>query len=318
MNLNDLRYVVAVDKIKNISRAAMELDITQSAISHSLSRLEDEFETILFIRSSKNMEPTESGRVFIAAAKKIVEQCDSLASVMRSQTKHREDHLAIGISLLDERFFVPAITELYDKQYPNINIEFIRGTVWELESRVLNGQLDFCIITAPITSRDIENIPLIDEEMLIVVPESLSSSISFLANEPFSYVDLFLLRDESFIISGRDNFFAQSCYDICSSSGFIPTKTIDTNTFDNIVAFASRGMGVGFVPISLASRENGRDDSVCYCRMKGTPFFRKLYLSYNSSRRTRPAGFSYIKTVTELFSPQMTGLYPSKASQYLK
>ena len=80
MNLTDLKYVIEIDKQGSISLAAKKLFIAQSNLSRAVKELEKEFDIILFQRTSKGVVATREGQDFIAKAKEILYQVDSLTN----------------------------------------------------------------------------------------------------------------------------------------------------------------------------------------------------------------------------------------------
>ena len=68
MELRQLRYLVRVIELGSISRAALDMDLVQSALSQQISRLEGELSTRLLQRSSKGVVPTEAGLAFFREA----------------------------------------------------------------------------------------------------------------------------------------------------------------------------------------------------------------------------------------------------------
>ena len=69
MNLKEQRYVIALAKYQNISRAALELHLSQPALSTFLRKLEGELGTELFQRCGRELRLTEAGRIFVLCVK---------------------------------------------------------------------------------------------------------------------------------------------------------------------------------------------------------------------------------------------------------
>lgn len=74
MELRELRYVIAIEKAGNLSRAAEVLHVSQPALSYAVRRLENELGVQVFDRHSGGVTPTVAGRDVIAAAKRVVRE----------------------------------------------------------------------------------------------------------------------------------------------------------------------------------------------------------------------------------------------------
>lgn len=78
MTLQQLKYVEAVARTKNISRAAEEIFISQPSLTASIKQLEEEMNVKIFSRTNKGVEITNEGEVFLAYARQVLEQADLL------------------------------------------------------------------------------------------------------------------------------------------------------------------------------------------------------------------------------------------------
>ena len=83
MELRHLRYFVRVAESENVSRAALELHISQPAVSRQVRDLEDEIGLPLLKRAGKSVRLTEAGRVFLNEARAILERTDEALRNMR-------------------------------------------------------------------------------------------------------------------------------------------------------------------------------------------------------------------------------------------
>ncbi|MDD3430253.1 MAG: LysR family transcriptional regulator, partial [Oscillospiraceae bacterium] len=87
MNLQQLRYVVEIEKTNSITGAAKNLFMGQPNLSKSVKELENEIGITLFNRTAKGVEPTSGGLQFLRYAKTILEQMDELESLYKPQAQ---------------------------------------------------------------------------------------------------------------------------------------------------------------------------------------------------------------------------------------
>ena len=83
MDLKQLEYIIAIDKERNISKAANRLFITQSALNQQLLKIENELGTKLFDRRHPFMVPTLSGKIYINTAKRMIEMKEDTYKIIR-------------------------------------------------------------------------------------------------------------------------------------------------------------------------------------------------------------------------------------------
>lgn len=108
MRLEQLKYLVEIAKTNSMSMAAENLHIAQSSLSLSIKQLEDELNTVIFIRSKKGSFLTEKGEDIYRKACQILEIAQSLYSDKNAETKNRSEN----INLLSVAVFNPTISKI--------------------------------------------------------------------------------------------------------------------------------------------------------------------------------------------------------------
>ena len=98
MNLNSLHYIVKIYEEQNITKAARDLYISQSALSQNLQTIEKELNTLLFDRTLSPLEPTEAGKIFIDWAKRVLDSENEMRHRISDITKMPNRTLRVGLS----------------------------------------------------------------------------------------------------------------------------------------------------------------------------------------------------------------------------
>lgn len=146
VDLNLLTVAAALYRTRNVSRAAEELALSQSAVSHALSRLRDQFGDPMFVRTSKGVMPTEFARNIQNDVLDLINRAE-LISKKRTKFDPAEVKARITLSTTDyfESWIMPRLVPLLAKEAPGIQIS-IRPTMGELQKRELEeGKFDLAI-----------------------------------------------------------------------------------------------------------------------------------------------------------------------------
>lgn len=156
INLNLYKVFYDVCKYGSFSKTAEFTYTTQSAISKSIKKLEDDLETQLFYRNSNGIELTDKGRELF---KYIEEAYNTLLAAERSliETENLErGTLKIGLpSHIASFFFFDKIIDFHSK-YPNIEMTLISGSTGQLLELIDKHEIDLIIDTAPINTNNMD------------------------------------------------------------------------------------------------------------------------------------------------------------------
>jgi DNA-binding transcriptional LysR family regulator len=153
--LRQIRYFVAAASKGQFSQAAIELNISQSAITTSIKLLEEVLGTTLFIRGSNGVVLTPHGVTFLRHAR------DILASVEAGmQSQHRTEpsaggKLSVGVTYSIAGYFVAPIIVRFKRIYPNVEVTIEEGSRASIEGSVRDGTFDIGVtLTQSDTSQD--------------------------------------------------------------------------------------------------------------------------------------------------------------------
>ncbi|MBR1413123.1 MAG: LysR family transcriptional regulator [Bacilli bacterium] len=162
INLNLYKVFYEVSKYGSFSKTAEFTYTTQSAISKSIKKLEEELETQLFYRNSNGIELTEKGRELLFYVEKSYGNLLTAERLMLETENLERGKLIIGLpSHIASFFFFDKIKDFHNK-YPNIEITLTSGSTKQLLELLDKHRIDFIIDTSPIntTNMDLEIIKL--------------------------------------------------------------------------------------------------------------------------------------------------------------
>jgi DNA-binding transcriptional LysR family regulator len=141
MELRHLRYFVAAAEELHFRRAAERLGIAQPALSQQIQQLEQEIEALLFHRLTRGVELTDAGRVFLEAARAILEHVEQAKA--KAQRVARGDQGMIRIGFTGSASFnpiVPSVIQDYRGRFPGIAVSLVESGTSQLVDSLRAGR----------------------------------------------------------------------------------------------------------------------------------------------------------------------------------
>ena len=132
VELRQLRYVEAVARHRHFTRAAEELHVAQSALSHQVRKLEAELGTELFERTSRSVAPTEAGEAVAARARRVLAEVDGVRDEVDELQGLVRGRISIGALLPAGEIDVPRLLAGFAAPIPGIEVGLREGTAGDM------------------------------------------------------------------------------------------------------------------------------------------------------------------------------------------
>lgn len=170
MNLQELRYLVAVAEHRHFGRAADVCNVSQPTLSSQIRKLEDELGVTLLERTNKRVELTAVGSQILEHARRALAEAGQMEVVARAARDPLVGPLKLGVIPTLAPYLMPMILKPLRQSYPGLTIE-----LWEDQTRSLidglrNHRLDAALLATPPDSPEITEIALFDEPLLAALP----------------------------------------------------------------------------------------------------------------------------------------------------
>lgn len=183
LNSSQLDAFFAVARLLNFTKAAEQLNVTQSALSQRIAKLEEELGTTLFIRDRISIRITEAGE-------QVLRYCQlsrSAESELLGKLKDSKDGLAGvirvgGFSSINRSLVIPALKDMMLKN-PKLSIQLVTKEIQDLQLLLQSGEAEYIITDKRSESPDIESIFLGFEEYVLVKKRSGSTPEIFLDHD---------------------------------------------------------------------------------------------------------------------------------------
>jgi LysR family hydrogen peroxide-inducible transcriptional activator len=169
MTIQQLEYVIAVDKYRHFVRASEACGVTQSTLSSMIQKLENELDIIIFNRNSHPVEPTKMGDEIISQAKVILYNTSQLKEMVLSQKNQGEGNIKLGIIPTIAPYILPKLFKEILSSSLNINLNVSELTTASIIDKLNKTELDMAILATPLEKDDLLEIPLYYEKFVVYV-----------------------------------------------------------------------------------------------------------------------------------------------------
>jgi DNA-binding transcriptional LysR family regulator len=153
MELQQLRYVIAVAETNSFTQAARRCRVVQSALSHQIAGLERELGARLFDRTSRSVRLTPAGAAFLPAARQCLDAAQRAAAEVAATVGEIRGRLAVGLIPTVAAVDIPRVLRDFHRQYPQVRISLRVGASNDLTEQVQRGNIEVAFLGLPTTAR---------------------------------------------------------------------------------------------------------------------------------------------------------------------
>ena len=265
-----LEIMLAVETEGSMTAAADSLNLTQSALSHSMRKLEDQLGIKIWQRKGRQLIPTQAGQHLLNATKRLLPQFVRTEENLIQFAKGERGSLRIGMECHPCYQWLHKITVPYLKKWPSVDLEVKQKFQFEAIGALLAHEIDLIVTPDPYRKKGLYFEPVFDyEQVLVVGPE-----------HP--------LRDADFVIPrdlGRDTLFtypvSQDRLDIYTSflnpSGMTVRRQKVVETTEMMLQMVSCGRGVAALPRWLVA-DYSEKYSISAVKLGKNGVSKKIYL----------------------------------------
>jgi LysR family hydrogen peroxide-inducible transcriptional activator len=242
MTIAQLKYLLAVAKHLNFTRASVQCHVTQPTLSMQIQKLEEELGIIIFDRNKKPIKVTEIGRKIIEQAKIIVNESGRINDLVQQEKGFIGGDYKLGIIPTIVPTLLPMFLRTFIKKYPDVNLQIIEIPTEQMIADLIEGKIDAGIAATPLEEDKIIERPLYVEPFVGFIPETHRLFQKKELKEQDLDVKDILLLDEGHCF--RDNIL-----NICSTM----TKDeqdfeLNIGNFDALIKMSKEGLGMTLLP----------------------------------------------------------------------
>lgn len=252
MELQQLRYVVAVAETGGFTRAAERCLVVQSALSHQIAKLERELGARLFDRTSRRVRLTDAGEAFLPAARQSLEAAERARAEVAAATGEIRGRLSIGAISTITAVDVPLLMRDYHARYPQVRINLRTSRSEHLVEEVREGTLDlgFLGVQPAFRAKGVRSHTLArDEHVAVVAPDHRLAD----AGE----VDLRRLAREAFVDFESGTLARAQTEEAFAAAGLRRDVAFEVTGANFMAGLVRHGLGIAMLPSSLVPQLDG-------------------------------------------------------------
>lgn len=240
MDLRTLKTFHLIVKYGSFVRAAQEMNYVQSTVTMQMQKLEAEL-GVQLIERGKEIGLTEAGRLFYEQSLQIVRKMENLQSSLSDLKSGETGHVRIGVTEPTASYRLPGILEKFMSMYPHIRITVEVSNTPTLSERILKGEIDFSLSTAPGIDSEFYFEPLFQEEFVVLIPE----------NHPLAQKDEIEpedLRGHRLLITSSTCPYRRKLEMVMQERGNVTLDTMEIGSMTALKYYVEKGIGIALVP----------------------------------------------------------------------
>ena len=248
MEMHQLRYVVAIARTGNFSRAAEQCHVSQPSLSQQIQKLEDELGERLFERMKRVAKLTPQGEAFLPRAIKILEEVEAAKQEASDAREFLGGTMRVGVLPTIAPYLLPTVLPQFIADFPGLEILFQEDTTAQLLKLVLSYEIDFALVSNPIHDERLAERELYSEELLLALPP----------NHPLTRKRLVKVNDleaERLILMKEGHCLGDQVLDFCNRRDLRPTISFRSAQLETIQSLVRAGLGISLIPATARQRD---------------------------------------------------------------
>lgn len=249
MEFKELEYIIAINKYKNITKAAESLFISQPSLSKYLKNLEQKLGVKLFNRLGNSFTLTFAGEIYIKNAKEIILIKERLLSELRDISQLKKGKINIAFPYTRGSYMIPETVPKFKEKYPFVEVNLIENYSSNLEELLLTGEAEIAILNTPINNKDLDYIVLGEEKIILLA--SLENKVSKKFKDiELPKVNIENFKEERFILQHPTQRTGQIAKKIFKDLDFQPKEIFYTRNLESSARLVAKNFGLCFASVT--------------------------------------------------------------------
>ncbi|MFZ6011369.1 MAG: hydrogen peroxide-inducible genes activator [Bacteroidota bacterium] len=239
MNLQQLEYIVALDIHRNHVKAAEHCHVTQPTLSMMVKKLEDELGVRIFDRMQP-LKPTASGEIIIGRARQILQEVKNMREFVRNEKESIEGEFKLGVIPTLAPYLLP---RFLNEKNPGTSFTVMELQTEDIIRQLKTNRIDVAILVTPLEDKEIREIPVFYEPILLYTSEGLKYYDQ-------DKINLKSLSQENLLLLEEGHCFRGQVMNLCTTRGKKSHAQLNyqSGSFETLKAMVDNNYGYTLIP----------------------------------------------------------------------
>lgn len=195
MTLQQLQYIVAVDRFRNFVKAADHCGVAQPTLSKMIAKLEEELDVRIFERTNRSVVPTSTGEKIIMQAMKTLQEAARITEIVAETRGGLSGALRILVGPSIAPYLLPGFIRVYGVDFPEVELSVEEMRFESMLEALGKGTADIAVATSGHRNDDIFEIPLYEEPFWVYLSEGCRHRMSEFTPEQLSHESMWVMKE---------------------------------------------------------------------------------------------------------------------------
>lgn len=245
MDLRQLRYFVAIVQSGSISRAALQLNVAQPALSMHIRNMEIDLGTPLLFRTPHGVQPTEAGLILSRNARAILDQFETVRQEIKGNAAEPSGEVRVGLpSSVSQILGVPLILAARERA-PKVTLCVAEAMSGYVLDWLRQGRIDLGLLYRPVDDRGLRSVALLSEMLVLFGPVEAPTGV---ASPPEGPVPFACCAGLPLILPSSGQGLRDLVEEAAATRGVRVAPIIEIDTYAGIKALVERRLGYSVLP----------------------------------------------------------------------
>lgn len=205
MNLQQLRYIIAVNRFRNFAKAADACNVTQPTLSAMIVKLEEELDLRIFERTNKSVTPTNAGLKIIRQAESVLMEVDRIGEILSEDKGMIGGKFNLSVGPTIAPYILPKFIKQYRESFPAVDLTIKELKVDFMLDALLKNEIDAGIAISDNAQQGVLEIPLYTEKFFVYLAESCWRKLPVFKPENLEHESMWIMKEAQCL---RDSAFS--------------------------------------------------------------------------------------------------------------
>jgi len=243
MNIQQIKYILAVAELKYFGAAAEQCFVTQSTLSTMIGKFEDEIGIKVFDRKTKPVTVTKEGEVLLDQLKLIIREIDNLEESVKLLKGELSGEFKIGIIPTVAPYLLPRFLSNFAKRYPDLQFSVTEQTTESIIKKLDDREIDLGIVALPLNAPDLLEYPLYNEEFVLFDCTSDGTSAAKRVEE---------INKSKLCLLAEGHCLSQQIVNLCNLKKWDAKSDLNfdfkAGSIDSLIRFVRQSEGITLLP----------------------------------------------------------------------